>query len=242
MLKGFVIVVTALCTLFIACSDSNPVGPIAVQGSGVLETEPRDVGIFHSIVFSDVGEVNIGQTDSAGCWITVDDNVMELIVTRVEDGILYIESKAGYNLEEYDLTVDLSINTLESVTLVGVGRLATQGQIQVDQIVFVVGGVGLVDFDLDANSVVSTMTGVASIALSGSTATHEIVSSGIGNVNAFDLVTGSTTAILTGVGNAEVYATSSLNATISGLGSVSYKGSPTINATITGTGRLINAN
>jgi len=225
-----------------ACDDDNPISSVSVEGSGVMVTETRDAGTFHSIVFAAAGNVNIGQTDSIGCQITADDNVVDLIVTRVEDGVLYIEVEDGYNLVDYDLTVNLSINTLETVTLSGVGVLSTVGQIQVNQITFVVGGVGLIDFDVDANGVVSTLTGVASLALSGSSDSHTITSTGVGNINAFDLVTGNTTAVMTGIGNAEVYSSDQLTVTIAGLGSVYYKGNPSISATITGTGRLINAN
>ena len=88
----------------------------------------------------------------------------------------------------------------------------------------------------------TSLSGVGIVDLAGLADYHRCYNSAAGTISAFDLITDTTVANLSGVGNVEVYVTDSLHVSIGGVGSLYYKGDPTIVQEITGTGSVIDAN
>ena len=80
------------------------------------------------------------------------------------------------------------------------------------------------------------------MSLRGEAKRLDIISTGVGNVNAFDMTSKSCTILSEGFGGVEVTVTEDLWASVSGFCKVFYKGYPSITTNISGTGKLINAN
>jgi len=228
--------------LFVSCGEEDPVSFQDITGSDIMETEGRTVGEFHSIDFTVVGDVNLtyGMTQSVS--ITVDDNIIDYIATTVSNGVLTISSNPNTDLSEYDLTVDLIMTDLETLTLSGVGNIVSTNLLAADTAELILSGVGNMFLELDGMYLTSTHSGVGNFNLIGVVATHIIEHTGIGENTCFELYTDTTIAHLIGVGNAHVYAEDYLDVTIGGTGSLFYKGNPTVQQTVTGSGQVIDAN
>ncbi len=96
-MKKIAIMAAAVCllsTLFLgACSF------LTVQGPGNIVRESRDVNNFNNISLLGTGNINISQGYEESLTIETDDNLMEFIETKVEDGALDIDTSDGVILK-----------------------------------------------------------------------------------------------------------------------------------------------
>lgn len=244
MYKKSVILLGVLSLLLVSsCSDDdNPVFPEQVTGSGDLITEERTLSEFHSVDLLTVGVVRLTSAAEQSVSITVDDNVMQYIVTTVVNGELRISSDPSVSLTNFDLTVNLAMTDLESLTLSGVGTIISLSQFEVDSLDIVLSGVGNITMGLQADYLMTSLSGVGSLNLNGAVAYHDCLHGAVGSISSFPLISDTTIAILSGVGSAEVYVNDTLDVTISGSGSLYYKGQPVVVENISGTGQVIDAN
>lgn len=237
----------AVCIVFmilgLSCSDDdNPVSSEDIIGSGNLVTEELTLADFHSVRFTIVGDINLTSGAAQAVSITVDDNIIDHIVTSVEDGVLTISSNPNAAMSEYDLTFDLTMTDLNELELIGVGNITGVNGFQVDSAGINLQGVGNIYLDLDADYLHTIHGGVGNILLIGSVTKHVCEYPGVGQINAFEFISDTTIISLSGVGDASVYANDYLDVNISGSGSLLYKGNPTIVQEITGLGQIIDAN
>lgn len=231
--------------LLVSCSDDedkNPIVTTTITGSGTLVTVDRTVASFHSVSLATVGKVNITSGSPQSVSVTVDDNIETHISTTVNNGVLLVSHNPAVNLSDFELTVDLTMTDLEALTITGVGTIATTNRFEVDELDLLLSGVGHMILDLDADRISSVLSGVGNLLLTGAVDRHNCIHSAVGSIQAFELVSDTTVAHLSGVGNAEVYVNDSLNVIISGIGSLLYRGDPTIVQTISGSGQVIDAN
>src|SRR5262245_20013756 len=68
-----------------------------VKGSGIMKTEKRSLAPFDSLEVSCSGSIQAHTQGQEGLEISGDDNVIPLITTEVNNGILYIHSSKEYN-------------------------------------------------------------------------------------------------------------------------------------------------
>ncbi len=197
-------------------------GDNCIRVSGAVITEERDLSNFHSIVNTIPADIFITQGNLEAIVVEAPSDIMEELETTVENNTLSIEiDRCVEDLE--NVRISVTIPEIRGLTLTGVGNMETVEDISTEELDVV-------------------LTGVGQFNLSGEATTFNITLTGVGNVNAFDLMTNTCTISITGTGNAEVNVSEELNATISGVGFVYYRGNPVITANITGEGAVIDAN
>ena len=241
-LQKTMIVTLVLVAMALACSeeDSTPTSSDIdrVDGSGVIANEERSVESFHSLTMNAVGHVNITQGTPPSLALSVDDNILPLITTQVSSGTLVISEAPGYDLNNYDLTVNVTMSNVRNLNVSGAGSITAVNQLEADELNLMVDGVGTVYLGLDVDHVTTAVAGVATIMMEGSATRHNCSFTGIGNLNAFGLSTDTTHVIITGEGEAYVTVSQFLRVLIAGVGTVRYYGQPTIDQTITGSGQV----
>ncbi len=231
--------------MLISCSDDdNPESPpTQITGSGDPASELRTLPEFHAVTLSTVGTVWVSVGQAQSVRIQVDDNVMDYIITTVVNGELFITSDPSVSLSDFDLYVTLATTDLEGLTLTGVGTMESEGNIlDLDSFYVNLSGVGNINVRLLADYMRSTLSGVGDVSVEGSVNFHRIIHSAVGTITAYECSTDTTVAVLSGIGNAQVFVNDYLNVTIGGRGSLYYMGMPDITSVITGTGQLIDAN
>ncbi len=93
------IIATLLALFFSGCHFSDFVN--GIKGSGNITTETRSVkDDFKSIEVSEGIKVKIEPSNSTSITVEADDNLLEHISTKIENGVLIIESDKSYNATE----------------------------------------------------------------------------------------------------------------------------------------------
>jgi hypothetical protein len=79
-------------------ADGQPgVSDFGIKGSGVLQTEQRPVGAFSRIAVSSVVKLHWKRDQEPSVEVTLEDNLLPLLVTEVEGGTLTIRFKENIN-------------------------------------------------------------------------------------------------------------------------------------------------
>ena len=237
-------VVAALLGLLAGCSDNKraPTPSDAIRGSGVLTTVHHSLPPFDELVLSAVGDVSITFGSPQSVEVTVDDNIMPHLVLNHSGTWLDIGIDQDINAVDYDLTVDVVMTDVESLTLAGIGNIVGQNQLQAESVALTLAGIGNIVMDTECNLLNTLLAGTGNLELSGSTAKHTTVLAGSGTVAAFELSADTSLVTIAGEGNIEVTTIDRLGVLITGTGNVSYRGNPSITCSITGTGQVIDAN
>jgi hypothetical protein len=178
---------------------------VGIQGSGVSKTETREVGSFESVSHDFVGEVLVRQGEDRSVVVTADDNLLPVIETAVDEGVLVIKTKESFS-SSVGIRVEVTAPKLTSLTVKGVGSLQAEG--------------------LDAESLTVDLSGVGSLKASGKVKQVTANLSGVGGADLQELIADSVTVSVSGVGGAKVHATQSVEAKTSGVGGVVVTGEP----------------
>ncbi len=99
---------------------------IGIKGSGVAKTETRQLADFKSISNEAVGDVIVTIGDTQSVEVTIDDNLMPLLVTEVENGVLKIKTTGSFSTS-LGLNVKVTVPSLESLRSSGVGNTKIEG-------------------------------------------------------------------------------------------------------------------
>jgi uncharacterized repeat protein (TIGR01451 family) len=194
-------------------------GCAIVTGSGNVISETRAVSGFSAITLQQVGRVVIQQGSSESVQVTADDNVVPLMTTTVQNGILLLGITPNSCIQQAsDLTFTVSVVDLDAVTITGAGSAKLE-QIELPNLALTLAGAGRID----ASGRVDQLN--ASI-------------SGVGSIGAASLISRSAQAAISGAGSIILNATETLNVLITGAGSVLYYGNPQVTQQITGVGTV----
>ena len=227
--------------LLVTCFTLSRCHLICTDGSGVLKTETRTIGLIHEIKLDMDADVFITKGASTSLSIETDDNLLGKITTDADDGELEIKSE-GCITSHQAVKIYLSVTDLGNISVTGSGRLIMKDTISTKEVSIKVSGSGSVHGKFIAAQIKSIVTGSGEVVLSGSANTSELEVSGSGTLDASQFPCNELDAKITGSGSAVVYVIQTMDAKITGSGSLHYKGKPEINSHVTGSGTLVDEN
>lgn len=212
----------------------------SITPSDTIITDERAVSGYTGIDMRTFGRVVLTQGDSESVTLTGSDNIVALVQSTVQDGILIIEMEQPINVLNVDkekvLTCDITVKDLKALTVSGAAEVEMDS-LTTSALLATMGGAGQIRLsDLAADSIEIRVTGVGNIEVAGEAARATITISGAGNVNAPDLKCQTAQITISGLGNATVWVTDQLTGDIKGGGSVSYYGDPQTATKTTGLG------
>jgi hypothetical protein len=229
-----------------------------LNGSGKAATQVRNVDSFEELEVDISADTTITKGDKAVCEITADDNIIPLILTKIEGNRLIITSDKNY-LTRTSIKIKLQTPKISFVILNGSGDIAVKN-VSKEKLEALIKGSGNITGIGEANTLTVEISGSGDVNLTGlKTTTADISIAGTGNFTgtgeAKNLkidISGSGHARLaalkakaadiriTGSGNAAINVTDSLTAKIMGSGDIIYSGSPkTVNSSVQGSGNII---
>lgn len=226
--------------LFAMLFTSGCIGPYSgyITGSGNVVSEEFTVDEFHSVGFGVYGNLYATQGAPQSLRIEAEDNVLELLTVKVENGRLTISSDRRFiNIKPINIYV--SMKEVRDLSSSGSGNIISHSEINSDTLNVSISGSGSSDLTLNVEELNTVIAGSGKSNLKGTAKVHNSVISGSGDINAFDLSTERTDITISGFGNAEVDASQTLDVSIFGSGNVYYTGDAASNQTISGSGTIV---
>ena len=211
-----------------------------IKGNGNVKTEERSVSGFSGVTSYGSFDVYISNGSQSSLKIEGEENLLPYIESYVDDGVLKIDTKEGFWLDnKRSLKVYITAPHFSSVRSNGSGNIISQGKLtDSSKIEFTVNGSADIKVELDVPEVDAEISGSGNINLVGATKKFRGEVTGSGNIHAMDLKSEETTVRITGSGNADVYASVQLDVHVAGSGDVRYKGDGKVNSNIAGSGNV----
>ncbi|MCP4213762.1 MAG: DUF2807 domain-containing protein [bacterium] len=231
-------VILGLLTL-VGCYNRNCIEGEGTVGSGNEIRESRSFPAFEGVEIRSACQVFIRQGGEQSVVLEGEDNILPLVDTYIESGILVIDSSHSYRSRS-DLKAYITLTDIRKLAISGAGFIYGEEPINADDLILDSTGAGKVELDVTSQSISTRITGAGSVILSGTTSEHLVEITGAGNVEAANLQAAVYDILIAGAGNCNVYVTQRLEATITGSGSIFYSGNPaTVNARVTGSGTIV---
>lgn len=211
--------IVPLVALLLVAGSACVVGAAqpAVQGSGKVVEQPRTVGDFGAVRLEGAADLEISVGGKPAVTVIADDNVADLITTRVDSGTLFIANDRPYR-SRAGVKVRIVAPALSALEVRGSG----------DSIVT---GVSGERFDV-------AVLGSGDVTAKGAADTIAVQIKGSGDVDLGDVTAGSADVSVFGSGDVRVNASSTLKARIMGSGDVVYRGQPQVERSVFGSGDI----
>jgi hypothetical protein len=213
-----------------------------IKASNTVVGETREASGFTAIDMRTVGRLVLSQGEVESLAVRGSDNVVPLVKTSVQDGVLVIEMEEDYFVTDMHdanvLTFTIGVKDLNSLTLSGAGDVQMDG-LTASRLKLNISGAGRIDFSgLSVDSLSLALSGAGDVTLSGEADSAAILLSGAGNIDAAGLKVQTADIDLQGLGNATLWVTGKLTGSISGAGNVEYYGNPQTDLNNSGLGRF----
>ena len=219
-----------LVTLLIAytltsCNGNLNLGN-GVEGSGNVVTEKRTIEAPFTKIDASTGvEVIVEQGATTEVEVEVDDNLMEHIVTRVENGTLIVKIDGNINTMESAI-VRVSTKTIEGLESSSGATVRSKNTLKGTILALKSSSGSTINTDLEYEKVSSESTSGSEIKLSGKALTLDTKSSSGSEIDAKDLAANEITAQSTSGSNTTVNPIVLLNAKASSGSSIDYVKEP----------------
>ncbi len=201
-----------------------------VKGDGNVVTEERSVGPYDGIGVSGWFDVELVDGKEGKLTLKGEENILEHIITAVENGKLNIKVEKGYNLQpstwKEGVLITVPVDKINSVALSGSGDIVGKKTLKAENFKTAMSGSGDITLDLDVDTISTSMSGSGDIILSGTANNFDATISGSGDIKAYDLDADNVEATISGSADIKVTAHKMLKARVSGSGDISYRGNP----------------
>jgi len=219
------------------------VGPRRLlQGSGVVIVEDREVGNVCRVSLVSAGRVILTQGQEESLQIESDQNLLPYITTVAREGTLvlgFTKAALGMRVRPTVLRYHLTVETIAALRLAGVGDIRAPS-LDVGALEIALSGAGDVAIaSLHAGRLAVCLEGVGNVELGGQVTGQEVWIGGSGTYHAGELQSEAVDVVVSGMGDATVWATRTLRIKIPGGGSVKYHGSPQVRSRVSGLGQVI---
>ncbi len=215
-----------------------------VKGNGNVITKTRTTSDYDRISIGGSFDVILVKGREGKITIKGEENIIPYIVTEVTSNTLKVKYKKNTNINTTRrLTVTVTFEDIEKLSLGGSGNLMSKDVIRADDLSLSLGGSGNITVRVDANDVSSSIGGSGNIKLSGNTDEFKCSIAGSGSIKAYELQAISTNANIAGSGSIKTTVKNKIKAKVVGSGSIYYKGNPThIDTKSVGSGDVIDRN
>lgn len=110
-------------TIAILLTISTLVAQTTITGSGKVITQYRELETFTSVNSPSSVDVTILKNEKSCAQVTADDNLMEFVLTEVENGVLTISMKRDISYNSPHITVTIYTPHLSEVVMKGTGNV-----------------------------------------------------------------------------------------------------------------------
>jgi hypothetical protein len=263
-MKKLIIASFAFFLLLNSCDDGFGLfsGGKSLKGKGPMEKQNRDAKDFTGIDLMGAGDVFVKQGAAYKVVVEGQKNILDILETVVDKGILQIKFKEGsWNVNFDKLNIYIETPSVSSIELSGSGNMSLESAFNADNLDIKVSGAGDIKSvdGLVAKKLTVDIGGSGDVNLGTTTATELSVSilgsgscnvkgtgdkaqytiTGSGDISAGEFKTKAAEAHTTGSGTINCHASESIDAQITGSGDINYLGNPpAVKSAVTGSGEI----
>ncbi len=192
---------------------------------------------FQSIYVNSNYTVYLKQTNKQEVKVEALTEIYSLTEIKVENGVLLINverkpdnpnKSIWAKIDDIKLNptmkVYVSLKNVNELQVNGGGKIISENSIASDNLTLGVAGSGTLDLDIKGKTIKTELSGSGNIILKGYASYNDVLMSGSGNLNAFNLELETAKIRVSGSGVAEVNVSNSLDASVLGSGVVKHKG------------------
>ena len=217
---AFVFLMTVVCTSCVIEAFNG------IKGDRNVVTENRKITEDFTAIRTSTGlDVNITQENQNAVIVEADENLQNLIVTEVENGVLKIYSEKNI-WSAKSKKVHVSIKTLNSLKASSGSDVRTVKKIQSKEISIGASSGASVRMTVVANSIATNTSSGATIRVSGSADNHAAKASSGSSIKAYDLISKNVIVNVSSGANIDIHASEKIEARASSGGDIDYKGTP----------------
>ncbi len=221
-LKILLIAVLCLGTLNTANAQRK-----RLKGSGDVKTETRIVKDFTGVSTSTAIDIYLSQGDKFEVIVEADENLLQYIVTEVDNGVLKVGFEKGLNIiwSEKKI-VHVTMKDVDYIRASSAGDVIGQTRINAENLKIRTSSAGDVKLEVYAKSLDLSTSSSGDITLSGTADYLEASTSSAGDIKAFELTVKEADISASSAGDVKITVTDRLHARASSAGDIQYRGNP----------------
>ena len=190
----------------------------------------REVGQFHQLVVSGPFRIMVKQGKEVGLAVSSENvELRDAIEVNVKDGVLRIKFGGAKKLNmkgKARAVIYVSVTEIDSMNLSGVSSLVTDGQLAVTSLGISISGASDLDGAIQAERLNIRQSGASDVKLKGNVNIMNVQLSGASDLKAFDLISNSCHAVISGASDMKINVSRHLEAKVSGASDLRYSGNP----------------
>ncbi|HQZ24318.1 MAG TPA: head GIN domain-containing protein [Flavobacterium sp.] len=215
------IVAALMALLFSSCNPGFNFGN-GIKGSGNITSETRTVNEdFKNIEVSQGIKVNVEQGNTKSITVEADDNLQTHIITKIENGVLKIESDTNYNSTETPI-VNVKMPVVNGLSASSGSEINSSKTLISDNINAKSSSGSRINIEVEADAITLESSSGSTIDASGKALKLETTSSSGSSIDAKNLQANEVIAQTTSGSSTSVYPILKLDAKASSGGSINY--------------------
>jgi hypothetical protein len=198
-----------------------------IKGNGNIETITRNLSDYDRISVGGPFEIILVKGEIGKLNITIEENLKETLITKVENKKLTIRWKRGYIVKPKEtIHITIPIVELQKISFSGSGSISNQKLIVTDEFEIEMAGSGKLNLSIESDEVVCSMAGSGVILLTGKAKKFDVSKVGSGELKATGFVCDIIDVSSAGSGITEINATDYLEVNSVGSGNIFYANKP----------------
>lgn len=217
------IIALLFALFFSSCRYTNE---RTITGSGNVRVETRNVTDFKGINVSNALEVEIEQGDAYQVVVEADENLLSHITTRVENGILHIETDANSfrNIDARKIRVKMPV--IESLEASSAAKITSTGTLITERLLVDASSASEIDITVEADELTCNSDSASSVDLKGKALRFKAESSSASEIDADELLANDVMANASSAATISAHPILTLDAEASSGGQVNYNNTP----------------
>ena len=221
------IIAALMALLFSSCGHSMNFNG-GIKGSGNITTETRNANQdFKKIEVSRGIKVIVEQSDNKSITVEADDNLQQHIITKIENGVLKIESDESYNSTETPV-VNVKMPVITGLSTSSGSEITSSNTLITEKIDVKSSSGSEIKITVEADAITIESTSGSSIEASGKALKLETATSSGSTINAENLMTNEVISQASSGSSTSVYPIVKLDAEASSGSSINYHKIPKI--------------
>lgn len=195
-----------------------------ITGNGNVKEEIRNVSGFTGVHISSGIDVYLTQDENFAVRVVADENLMDVIETRVKGRMLEIGTDHYGIRRARSKEVYVSLPELTELWISSAGDCTGETPFSCDDLKLGISSAGDLTLEVEADRIDLEVSSSGDAKLSGKARSLHASLSSAGDLHAFDLVAGKVDVNVSSAGDARVHATEEISMHVSSAGNIYYMG------------------